>query len=224
MAVQQNMNSDEVKTYSNFAGADIIVMINDVVFGELQAITYAVHREVAPLYALGSANPRGFAKNKRGISGTIVFLVFDKDSLLGAVKSSKLQFKDWGFSAKANLYSQSGQALGWSNYNNAYNPANWNEVYTGLQNQDMIKVSDLFTRLTADNIRYADQIPPFTITISMANEYGAAASMGLYGVQIINEGSGLSIDDLTSEKACTFVATDFKPLSAMGENSPVFNK
>jgi hypothetical protein len=79
---------DEVKTYSNFAGADIVVLINDVVFGVLQAVTYAVHREVAPIYGLGDANPRGFAKNKRGISGTLVFTVFDKDTLLKAVKDS----------------------------------------------------------------------------------------------------------------------------------------
>jgi hypothetical protein len=208
----------EVRTYSNFAGADIVVMINDVVFGEVQAITYAVHREVAPLYSLGSANPRGFAKNKRGISGTMVFLIFDKDALLGAVKSSKLKFKDWGYSASANLLKASGENLGWSNYNNAYNPSNWNEYYSNLQTKDTIKVTDLFTRLTADNIRYADQIPPFSLTISMANEYGAAASMGMYGVQIINEGSGISIDDLVQEKACTFVATDIKPLAPLGDN------
>jgi hypothetical protein len=217
------MNS-EVKTYSNFAGADIIVMINDVVFGELQAITYAVHREVAPLYSLGSANPRGFAKNKRGISGTMVFLVFDKDSMLKAVKESKLKFKNWGYSASANLLKPSGELLGYSNYNNAYNPANWNEYYSNLQNKDTIKVTDLFTRLTPENIRYADQIPPFTVTISMANEYGAAASMAMYGVQIINEGSGLSIDDLVTEKAVTFVATDIKPLAPLGEGGEINNK
>lgn len=211
----------EVRTYSNFAGADIVVMINDIVFGEVQAITYAVHREVAPLYSLGSANPRGFAKNKRGISGTMVFLVFDKDALLYAVKNSKLKFKEWGYSASANLLKPSGENLGWSNYNNAYNPANWNEYYANLQTKDTIKVTDLFTRLTADNIRYADQIPPFSLTISMANEYGAAASMAMYGVQIINEGSGVSIDDLVQEKACTFVATDIKPLAPLGDNGVI---
>lgn len=217
--------STEVRTYSNFAGADIIVMINDVVFGEVQAITYAVHREVAPLYSLGSANPRGFAKNKRGISGTIVFLTFDKDALLNAVKSSKLKFKDWGYSSSANLYKASGELAGWSNYNNMYNPANWNQYYSQtLQNKDTIKVTDLFSRLTAENIRYADQIPPFTLTISMANEYGAAASMGMYGVQILNEGSGLSIDDLVQEKACTFVATDIKPLAPLGDNGIISNR
>ena len=45
-----------------------------------------------------------------------------------------------------------------------------------------------------------------TLTISFANEYGQKAVIVLYGVEILNEGSGFSIDNVTSEKACTFVA------------------
>lgn len=61
---------------------------------------------------------------------------------------------------------------------------------------------------------YADEIPPFDVTITMKNEYGQAASMAIYGVEILNEGMGLSIDDLTTEKACTFVARAIKHLEA----------
>ena len=45
-----------------------------------------------------------------------------------------------------------------------------------------------------------------TLTISFANEYGQMAKIVLYGVEILNEGTGFSIDNVTSEKACTFVA------------------
>ena len=44
------------------------------------------------------------------------------------------------------------------------------------------------------------------VTISFANEYGQKAMLVIYGVEILNEGSGFSIDNVTSEKACTFVA------------------
>ncbi len=44
------------------------------------------------------------------------------------------------------------------------------------------------------------------VTISFANEYGQKATLVIYGVEILNEGSGFSIDNVTSEKACTFVA------------------
>jgi hypothetical protein len=64
--------------------------------------------------------------------------------------------------------------------------------------------------------RYADQILPFDITIAGANEYGAAASAKLFGVEILNEGFGTSIDDTVIEQQATFVATSIAPLQAVG--------
>jgi hypothetical protein len=65
-------------------------------------------------------------------------------------------------------------------------------------------------------IRLADQILPFDITIAGANEYGAAASAKLFGVEILNEGFGTSIDDTVIEQQATFVATSIAPLQAVG--------
>ena len=53
---------------------------------------------------------------------------------------------------------------------------------------------------------YADELLPFDITISCANEYGNRAVTVIYGVEILNEGVGFSIDSPTSERAYTFVA------------------
>lgn len=44
------------------------------------------------------------------------------------------------------------------------------------------------------------------LTISFANEYGQKACLIIYGCEILNEGTGFSIDNVSSEKACTFVA------------------
>jgi hypothetical protein len=55
---------------------------------------------------------------------------------------------------------------------------------------------------------FTDQILPFDITIAGANEYGAAASAKLFGVEILNEGFGTSIDDTVIEQmdtGCPFV-------------------
>ena len=72
---------------------------------------------------------------------------------------------------------------------------------------------------------YADEIPPFDITITMVNEYGQAAKFSLIGVEILNEGSGMSIDDITTEKACTFVARAITPLEKITPNfKDVVNK
>lgn len=65
-----------------------------------------------------------------------------------------------------------------------------------------------------ENPHYADEIPPFDITISFMNEMGKASSLSIYGVEISNEGMGLSIDDITTEKACTFVARGISDMGA----------
>jgi hypothetical protein len=53
---------------------------------------------------------------------------------------------------------------------------------------------------------YSDQALPFEITVVAANEYGAAASAKLFGVEILNEGWGMSIDDSVNQMQATFVA------------------
>jgi len=52
---------------------------------------------------------------------------------------------------------------------------------------------------------YSDQALPFDITMAAANEYGAAASCKLFGVEILNEGFGTSVDDSVLEMQATFV-------------------
>ena len=63
---------------------------------------------------------------------------------------------------------------------------------------------------------FADQILPFDITIALANEYGAGASAKLFGVEILNEGFGTSVDDSVIEQQATFVAQTIAPLQAVG--------
>lgn len=46
---------------------------------------------------------------------------------------------------------------------------------------------------------YSDQMPPVTITLTAMNEYGNISAMHLLGVELINEGSGVSIDDIVLE-------------------------
>ena len=50
------------ETYTSFSGADIVASFNGVVIGELQGITYSVSREKAPIYCLGSPEPRSFSR------------------------------------------------------------------------------------------------------------------------------------------------------------------
>ncbi len=58
---------------------------------------------------------------------------------------------------------------------------------------------------------YSDQVLPFDITLAGTNENGAATCMKIFGVEILNEGSGISIDDAVTEVQATFVARYVEP-------------
>ena len=58
---------------------------------------------------------------------------------------------------------------------------------------------------------YSDQVLPFDITLQGINEQGAATAMRIFGVEILNEGSGVSIDDAVTEMQATFVARFVEP-------------
>jgi hypothetical protein len=62
---------------------------------------------------------------------------------------------------------------------------------------------------------YSDQILPFDVTLSGATENGAGCAMKIFGVEILNEGYGTSIDDAVAEMQGTFVARLVEPRMAV---------
>jgi hypothetical protein len=62
---------------------------------------------------------------------------------------------------------------------------------------------------------YPDQLMPFDITITAANEYGQLGTLRIYGVEILNFGSGISVDDIVTEIQTTFICR------AIGRWTPV---
>jgi hypothetical protein len=53
-------------------GTDILEL------GELQTISYSIHRENTPIRTIGHVNPRGFVKGGRTIAGSLIFTVFNE--------------------------------------------------------------------------------------------------------------------------------------------------
>src|SRR5210317_2662343 len=70
--------------FNSFSGVDIKGVFHNRVMAELQAISYSITREKAPIYTMGSADPRSFSRGKRGIAGTLIFVMFDRHALLSA--------------------------------------------------------------------------------------------------------------------------------------------
>lgn len=178
------------KTYTTFSGADLVATIGGVVVGSLSAITWSVTREKAPVFTLGSPNPRSFSRGKRGIAGSMMFTTFDRPALYNVIAANvnNDNFRIWTRS--------------------------WN-LLPNMNSNIAANISDVSA--TDYNVvsalpYYADQIPPFDVTITFANEYGQAAVRAIYGIELINEGSGASMDDIQIEESMTYVAREVGPM------------
>ena len=204
-----------MKTYSTFGGCDIVATFNGKVIGELQAITYSLTREKVPVYTMGSAEPRSFSRGKRGIAGNLVFVSFNRDALLselGDKSISKYKANDAAWLANDKESAQFISIEQWDAYmSDLVNP-------TGSSAAG--EIGDTRNLITDEaKPRYADEVLPFDITISLANEYGNKAVTVIYGVEILNEGIGFSIDAPTSERAYTFVARSVDTMTPVDEDS-----
>lgn len=212
-------SSQYTKSYNSFSGIDIKGVFGNQVVAELQAISYSITREKAPIYTMGYADPRSFSRGKRGIAGTLIFIVFDRHAILGTLgglsangglkfQSDKddirAQFKDPRSSLDAQLFSTSGNS-----------PAN----AVQQQESNIASVGDDQEIAAA---WYADQLPPFDVTLAAANEYGAMMVMAILGVELLNEGSGVSIDDMVTEQQHTYVARSIIPWTPVASPNAEF--
>lgn len=48
----------------------------NLTLGELQTISYSIHRENSPIRTIGNVNPKGFIKGGRTIAGSLIFTTF----------------------------------------------------------------------------------------------------------------------------------------------------
>lgn len=74
--------SQQEIVYSSYAGTDIAAEVivpgeGPIVLGELQTISYSIHRENSPVRFIGHVNPMGFVKGPRTIAGSLIFTVFN---------------------------------------------------------------------------------------------------------------------------------------------------
>ena len=223
------MSQESIKTLTSFSGADMIATFGKRAIGELQSISWAVQRKKAPVYTLGSADPRSFSRGIRGVAGSLVFAVFNRDALIEELK------KVWSdiappamFTAAGNLALASQDAFGQALTMTAWDQrttggekdVNGNTVaraeasakQLGTDEKTQVQVPGGFSVIRKQNIMYADMLPPFDITLTFANEYGQAAFQKIYDVDILNEGSGISVDTTVMERQMTYIARRISPL------------
>lgn len=203
------------QSYNSNSGCDILATINGIVLGNLNGISFSTTREKAPIYVLGSVDAVSFGRGKRGHAGSLIFTNFDRHALYDVKAASNRTDRPLKYYRKGTDVPAGGRSL---------------LLGTRLEPGDLRPLGQSFLA----EANYSDQIPPFTITLTSQNEYGSTAVMSILGVELINEGSGISIDDIVTETQMTFVARailGWRPIiggdlrafddAIVGETSPV---
>jgi len=197
-------NREYTQQYTSFSGVDIKAVIDGNVAGTMQAISFAVQREKAPIYVMGNVDPLSFSRGKRGIAGTLISLLMDET------------FVEQQFSEKTKAFIQDVDEIVPGTDQSA---AATQAVTTPTSAPTITQPADLNAIGTAwksGKANYVDQLQPFDIAIIACNEYGVASAMKIFGVEILNEGSGFSIDDIVIESQMTYVCRIIAPWRHLG--------
>lgn len=182
------------KTYTSFAGTDIVAIVtmppeyggNSYILGELQTVSYSIHREVSPVRTLGRVGPKGFTAGPRTIGGSLIFTVFNENvatTLKNLIVNKDLQ--------------QTGTE------ETVFKPNQWtrNGLLDNVRRTSMEK-----------GVTLMDELPPFDITITMTNEYGQTSYLTIQGIVVIDEGQTMSIEDMIVENTYSYMARNITPL------------
>ena len=185
-----------------FSGADVAVIFGDEYIGECMSFTVGINREAGPLYVMGRKSPIAIPKGKRGIGGSFVLAQLGYDALLEYIDSVQ---KD---QSRQNIWVRKDEIvlqMSGSTADRSRTPeissagaATTSATAANIAQSDLWQAAKPF---------YVDQIPPFNITIVGVNEQGEKMGFRVYGVTILNNGLGISIDELNIEQKYTFVAT-----------------
>lgn len=155
---------------------------------------------------MGSADPRSYSRNKRGIAGSFVWINFDRHGLL-------THFRDTLFVADLDEI-----RADWQETDEFGDSLNSTISTLGTGTPGIGQESELATTISDQalaNPWYSDQVFPFDIVVVANNEYGASAKMKIIGVEILNDGLGMSVDDTVIESQSTFVARAILPFRAV---------
>lgn len=164
---------------------------------------------------------------KRGIAGSLIFTIFDRSALYNMINR--------GDGTGAKYYARPTDVANPGEY------AASRLAITGAPGSLGVPFEDIARRIRNVNARggsadiaangqvlvndmrpvnYVDQMPPFDVVLSAQNEMGHRMGMQIFGVELLNQGSGVSIDDIVVEAQMTWVARsilDWRPLGTISQ-------
>lgn len=212
--------SSFTRGYNSFAGVDIQAVIGSVPVVGIQGVSYQVQREKAPLYVMGKKDPVAFARGKRAIAGSLVFMQFDSEPVLRILGNQT--FLAGIDELRPEYNSNETVPVAGTTVTPAGGTLSVNAPGNTVENQQS-NISSAGSDRIAANPWLADQCLPFDIVLSAANEYGHLAIMKILGVELLNQGYGVSVDDIVSEHSYTFVASGIMPWTTQGVHASMEN-
>ena len=193
LGTKEAIDNQYVHKNTSFSGGDIVASITlpecvsdgkQINIGNLQTISYSVHREIEPVRSLGEVNPKGWTRGPRTVAGSMIFTIFDKNLVY------KLQEKVLYKMAQAVAKKDSA-------------------VIDTLMRNDFaaFTIENLYSQKVT-----LDMMPPFDIYINAKNEYGKWARQMIYGVTVCDEGQVMSVEDIIIENTVTYKAMSLRPI------------
>jgi hypothetical protein len=160
---------------------------------------------------MGSPDVRAYSRNKRGIAGSLIWVNFDRHALLNLFAMAGATFLADADEIRPQYQNgESTSAVFQSSLTRDMGPS----IGSTIDQMDY-QVNEVGATSEESEAWYSDQVLPFDVTLAVANEYGAMACAKIFGVEILNEGSGVSIDDAVTEMQATFVARAVEPMTAV---------
>ena len=195
----------------------------------IQTISISKFRDKYPVRSLGFQNPMGYSRGNRTIAGTLIFALIQKDPFNETATYSEgnrdgILRNSSGFIRTDNVsedfsFSSRERAVGDNTVNNLSDTAITNLATVNRKHRyDFTWDSQLFGQLM-----HVDELPPFDIIISAANEAGNTGKLILYGVDISQEGMTLSIEDLYTEVVYQYTARGMAPFEEGSYNGRLWN-
>jgi len=208
-----SFSGSDAKAWIYYPGAEDIVKSLE----SLHTISVSIHEAKGQARALGFKGIRGLSRGVRTIGGSMIFLVVEDNPLRAAMDAlqelSARQVFDWpGWSIDRHEVG-TGTAIDSTNFNN--------RMATLLPPMNILiqYVSEgaYWSHRTVARSAEKDPVPEggevvWKENFSVYDIEGAAAL--IRNVEFLDEGIVTSINDVATEVTFSFIATDYKPLSA----------
>lgn len=74
---------------------------------------------------------------------------------------------------------------------------------------------------TMGELPMIDQLPPMDVSISFSNEYGSLSTIRIYGIELVDHGMTMSVDDMITEQVISYMAIGMQEMAPEGlEHGP----